>query len=241
MKCSRNITESIPRATIEYIASSPSTNRAIDRSAPHGHCLMCHTQTAGRGQRTHTWEAAPGLNITMSLMLRPDAMKAADQFRISMAVALGITDTLTALGIDGVEIKWPNDIYVGEGKICGILIENALTGPYVARSIAGIGLNVNQTVFTSDAPNPISLRQLTGRTYDLTALAQQTADNILRRLTLADNYPQYLALLRHRTGQWPWRLPDGSVIHTSLATVTPQGALLLTGHPTPILHPTDNG
>lgn len=173
----------------------------------------------------------------MSMMLRHDNLPAGLQFTVSEAVSLGIKDMLASLGIDGVEIKWPNDIYVGEKKICGILIENALQGSNVSRSIAGIGINVNQTEFISDAPNPVSIKEITGNTYDIVELAQKTADCILRRLTMAHNHTDYLNSLRHRSGLWPWKMPDGSLLTAELNTVTPEGFLLLKGCDITITNP----
>lgn len=132
---------------IEIVGTSPSTNSAlaaVAASRRHGYTIMARTQTAGRGQRGNTWEAEPGANITMSVLLRPQGLEARDQFALSEAVSLGITDTLARHGIDA-RIKWPNDIYVGDMKICGILIENSLAGSLVERSIAGIGLNCQPT------------------------------------------------------------------------------------------------
>ncbi len=135
--------------------------------APHGYVLMAREQTAGRGQRGNSWEAAPGMNVTMSVMLRPQGLPAAAQFAISEAVAMGVVDLLDSLGVDGARVKWPNDIYVGDRKVCGILIENSLCGTIVGRSVAGVGLNVNQREFVGGAPNPVSLRQLLGRDLDV--------------------------------------------------------------------------
>lgn len=116
-------------------------------------------QTAGRGQRGNSWESEPGANFTFSLLIRPECVPARSQFSISEATALAVTDLLAAYGVTAT-VKWPNDIYVGDRKICGILIEHAVMGTSIMHSIIGAGLNVNQTRFLSDAPNPVSLRQL---------------------------------------------------------------------------------
>lgn len=130
-------------------------------------CLVyCKEQTAGRGQRGNSWESEPGKNITASLLFHPKDLQASEQFKISEAVALALVDYLHSKGVDAL-IKWPNDIYVGDKKICGILVEHAVTGRFLMRTIAGFGLNINQTEFRSDAPNPVSLSQLTGKEYDI--------------------------------------------------------------------------
>ncbi|MBD5360858.1 MAG: biotin--[acetyl-CoA-carboxylase] ligase [Bacteroides sp.] len=213
------------------IEQCPSTNSAIPREAPHGFALMALEQTAGRGQRGNSWEAEPGKNITLSLMLRPQAMEASRQFEISEAVALGVLDVLRELGIREVAVKWPNDVYVGDRKICGILIENALAGAYIARSIAGIGLNVNQREFRSDAPNPVSLWQLTGKEYSIGELAEKMVNRILARLDRGDNHADYLASLYRRSGTHPWALPDGTRFLASITDVSPTGFLTLSAYP----------
>lgn len=218
---------------MEIIDECASTNAAIRRDAPHGYALMALRQTAGRGQRGNTWEAEPGRNITLSLMLRPHDLDATRQFEVSEAVALGILDLLRELGIDGVSVKWPNDIYVSDRKICGILIENALSGSKIARSIAGIGLNVNQTEFRSDAPNPVSIRQLTGREHPIIELAEAMVAKILARLDRGDNHADYLANLWRRSGEYLWQTPDGTRFRASIQGVDPDGHLRLTGCPTP--------
>lgn len=118
-------------------------------------------QTAGRGQRGNRWQSADGENLTFSIVLKFGAdqlepMAASGQFVISEVAALSVVDFLARHDIEA-KIKWPNDIYVGDKKICGILIENALKGNCLSHSIVGIGLNVNQTVFDTSLPNPTSM------------------------------------------------------------------------------------
>lgn len=119
-------------------------------------------QTAGRGQRGNGWESARGENLLMSLLIMPDNLAAADQFCISKVVAVSVASTIESIlpnDVD-VKIKWPNDIYVNEKKVCGVLIENILSRDgTIQNSIVGIGLNLNQLCFDSDAPNPASVIQ----------------------------------------------------------------------------------
>lgn len=219
-------------AMLTIISSCTSTNSALHRDANHGDALMAMEQTAGRGQRGNSWEAEPGRNITLSLMLRPEKLPATRQFEVSEAVALGVTDLLDSLGIDDVKVKWPNDIYAGDRKICGILIENTLAGSMITRSIAGIGLNVNQTVFRSDAPNPVSLKQITGHDYDIAALAAQMIACILSRMG-HDNHAQYRSRLWRGQGEWSWRTSEGETFRACISDVLPDGRLMLSGRPTP--------
>ena len=119
-------------------------------------------QTAGKGCGKNSWESERGKNLTFSMLIHPDTIPANQQFRITEIVSVALCETLKPYIYNKVEIKWPNDIYVGDKKICGILIENRLQGNTIKDSIIGIGLNVNQQHFVSDAPNPVSLYQLIG-------------------------------------------------------------------------------
>ena len=144
-----------------------STNlEARDAKYTHGDAIIAIRQTEGRGQRGTKWDSRPGENLTFSLVLEPVFLPAAQQFMLSEAVALSVADTLSAYGVD-TRIKWPNDIYAGDRKICGILLEHDLLDGRISRTIAGIGLNVNQTVFPEWVPNPTSMMLETGNTFDI--------------------------------------------------------------------------
>lgn len=138
---------------------------------------MANFQTAGKGQRGNSWETEKGKNLLFSVVLYPGFLEARKQFILSQIVSLSIKEELDRW-TDNISIKWPNDIYWKDKKICGILIENDLTGIYLSRSISGIGVNINQEKFFSNAPNPISLRQITGQEYDCLLIL----DNIMQRL-----------------------------------------------------------
>ena len=132
--------------------------------------IAARCQTAGRGQGDHTWHSRPGENLTFSVVLKFGGdglapLAARDVLLVTETVTLALRRYLLYKRVSA-RIKWPNDIYVGDRKICGILIENILHGPEVAASIVGIGLNLNQTEFPQDLPNPVSLSLLTGRRYD---------------------------------------------------------------------------
>ena len=145
--------------------------------------IVTTEQTAGRGQRGNHWEAEPGKNLTFSALWKPEGVLPSEQFAISEAVALAVCDLLAECGIEA-KVKWPNDIYVGDKKICGILIEHALLGTEITRTIAGVGINVNQEVFRSDAPNPVSIKQISGKNYDLDELLGEYARLLQDRLSL---------------------------------------------------------
>ena len=130
----------------------------------HGAAVIAQRQTAGRGQRGHKWESAAGENLTFSIVFEPVFVPASEQFMLSEVSALAVTDTLAGYGI-AARIKWTNDIYVGDSKICGILIEHSLSGGHLSRTISGIGVNVNQTDFPAWLPNPCSMATVTGSKY----------------------------------------------------------------------------
>jgi len=142
------------------------TNLLKHKRPPEGTIISTNQQTAGRGHGTNKWESKRGKNLTFSIILYPVFLKANEQFLLSMAISLGIKDFIE-LFVNNVYIKWPNDIYVSDDKIAGILIENSISGNDFDYCVAGIGININQGKFTRDAVNPISLVQLTGRKYAL--------------------------------------------------------------------------
>ncbi|WP_372755737.1 biotin--[acetyl-CoA-carboxylase] ligase [Labilibaculum sp.] len=131
-----------------------------------GTVVLALSQTKGRGQSTNHWESERGKNLTISIILRPEFLPIASQFQISMVISLGVADYLKKY-LKNVAIKWPNDIYVGNEKIAGILIEHSILGSTLSHSICGLGLNINQQKFMSDAPNPTSLALQRQKVYDL--------------------------------------------------------------------------
>lgn len=158
---------------------------------PHGYCISADFQTAGHGQATNHWESEDGKNLLFSLLLRPSVIPASEQFVITEIVTLAIINALQDYIRQRITIKWPNDIYVGDKKLCGILIENALCGPTIDTCIVGIGININQELFISNAPNPISLKQLNGRDNDREEIFEEIYQNIL-------NYYDYYADMSDR-------------------------------------------
>lgn len=141
-------------------------SQILTKRPPEGTVFVADSQVDGRGQASNKWESEPNMNLTFSILLYPDFLEITRQFEISKAMSLGVTDFLKSL-TGQVSIKWPNDIYLSNRKVAGILIENSVRVNVISSCIVGIGLNVNQQVFTSDAPNPISLSQNTGKIYDL--------------------------------------------------------------------------
>ena len=128
--------------------------------------IIADYQTKGRGQRQNNWESEKGKNLTFSLILRPTFLSAENQFLLSKIASLAVCDYLKSVGLTPT-IKWPNDIYTGDRKICGMLIENSLIGSGISFSVIGIGVNLNQEQFTNSVLNPVSVFQKTGKTTDI--------------------------------------------------------------------------
>jgi len=172
----------------EKVSSTNSVAAALCREGdlPEGTVITAKWQERGRGQQGNKWESEPGKNLLFSIILYPTSIKAWDQFYILKVIALGVYDAISAFTKD-VKIKWPNDIYVKDDKIAGILIENSVMGNSLKNSIAGIGINVNQEVFFSDAPNPVSLRMVTGTNCDLDLLLKNVCESIEIRYNALNN------------------------------------------------------
>ena len=148
---------------VVHIDETDSTNHWLKAHGEGTMVVVADFQTAGKGCGSNSWESERGQNLTFSMLIHPEALEARAQFRITEVVSVALCNTLERYIYKEVDIKWPNDIYVGDQKICGILIENRLQGSVIKDSIIGIGLNVNQQAFLSDAPNPVSMWQLTGQ------------------------------------------------------------------------------
>lgn len=142
-------------------------------------------QTAGKGQGTHTWESEPGKNLLFSLKVHPHWVPVRRQFLLSMAEALAIKDALDSY-VEGITLKWPNDVYWNDKKISGTLIETSVDSMVIKSCIFGTGINVNQQNFVSDAPNPVSLAQILGHEVD--------RDELLQKILVA--FEKYYELLR---------------------------------------------
>lgn len=191
-------------------------------------------QSAGRGQRGNHWESQADKNIAYSLLFHPRQLPASRSFVLSQCVSLAMCRLLQA-EIGDVRIKWPNDIYYGNGKLAGILIENSLRGMYVSDTIIGIGLNVNQEQFYSDAPNPISMKQISAIDYSLEKLCKKLHEAVLSSCRKGC-HPQasheikkaYMEHLYRRDGFYLYRdKSDDSLFEAEIADVEDNGLLCL--------------
>ncbi len=140
-------------------------NLVKNQQVEEGTLVLAKEQTAGRGQQNNVWISSFNQNLLISYVLYPSFLLAEQQFVISQTVALGIYDLLSE-HLEDVKIKWPNDIYVNDLKIAGVLIENSLTGANIDNTIVGIGLNVNQTSFSKSVPNPTAMKLEANREFD---------------------------------------------------------------------------
>lgn len=194
-------------------------------------------QTAGHGQQGNGWESESGRNLLFSILTHPVAVSAGRQFLISQAIALAVSDcVMDCLGPDlgrHVSVKWPNDIYWKDFKMAGILIENSLAGSRISDSIIGVGLDVNQTVFLSDAPNPVSMANIAGHEFELEPLLSAVVDRFRDYMALTDSEGgrlqidrKYHSRLFRRDG-WHRFCDAGGVFEARILGVEPVGCLVL--------------
>ena len=192
-------------------------------------------QTAGRGQKGNTWESEQGKNLLFSILAHPRNIKVQEQFYISEAIALAVSDSvIAAIGPEfasGVSVKWSNDVYWKDFKMAGILIENTLQGDRILDTVAGVGLDVNQEVFVGDAPNPISLKNITGQDFDRDALLSDIVQRFIGYMELpADKRPEVDRLYRNRLyrreGYHKFRDENG-IFEARIEGICPDGCLML--------------
>ena len=221
---------------ILWLKETDSTNnhlrRLLDKEQlPEGSLVVTDFQAAGKGQVGNSWESEAGMNLMFSILLYPDFIPANRQFLISQIASLSVKETLDAY-TDFIQVKWPNDIYWKDRKICGMLIENDLSGQLLYCSIIGIGLNLNQSLFRSNAPNPISLTQITGKKYD----REEVLNRFLRIffqyycLLLQEKEEEvrtaYMQALYHGEGYHRYRDGQGQ-FEARIQVIEPTGHLIL--------------
>jgi BirA family transcriptional regulator, biotin operon repressor / biotin---[acetyl-CoA-carboxylase] ligase len=217
-----------------FFENLPSTNTHTayllkKKNLPEGTIVYTNYQSAGRGQTGNSWDSEDSKNLLISIILFPSFVNPADQFYISMTISLGICDFLRRY-IPVCSIKWPNDIYVNNDKIAGILLESSIIDDQIEYTIAGIGLNINQEKFLSTVPNPVSLRLLSGLNYDLPTCLNQLGTDLDKRykLLIAGNSGQikdeYVSKL-YRLNKW-FKFKDFNGIYTGrILTVTDYGRM----------------
>lgn len=188
-------------------------------------------QISGKGQRGNYWESSPQKNLLFSVLCRPAFLPANMQFYLSQIISLSIKETLDTFTKD-ISIKWPNDIYWKEKKICGILIENDLLGTNISQCILGSGININQEIFTSDAPNPISLKQITKKEESIELILNKILNRFeayymnLQEGSTEHIRKQYAHALFRKNGFFPYQDKDG-IFYAQIVRVEPSGVLVL--------------
>lgn len=216
-----------------YLRETRSTNLVLkemlrEYELPEGFVLRTDFQSAGKGQPGNSWESEKGKNLLFSVLLYPQHIAIDQQFILSQLVSVAILRTLNSF-CAGFSIKWPNDIYFGDKKIGGILIENSLQGSKLNTSIVGIGLNINQKTFRSDAPNPVSLRQITAKNQRRKNILQDVLNNIYelyKKMDVEAIRKEYSENLYRRVGFYTYRDNKG-LFEAELAGIESDGCLKL--------------
>jgi len=197
--------------------------------AGHGTVYFALEQTAGKGQRGKSWVTTVGENIMMSVVIEPHLLKTSDQFLLSVAIALGCYDFFKNYAGEETAIKWPNDIYWRDRKAGGILIENRIGNGQWLYAIAGMGLNINQTQFAEAARRPVSLKQITGKTYDIQLMARELCARLETRYQSLNDPEKLFADYQQalfRQGQAVKLKKGNTVFETTIQGVTRLGQLI---------------
>jgi len=220
-----------------HLSETESTNQSLRLLANAGKLanksiVWTDYQTKGRGQAGNSWESAPGMNLLCSILFYPFQLPANQSFAVLELAALSVKYTLDEY-VSDISIKWPNDIYFQNKKISGILIENDIAEGLITRSIIGIGINLNQTKFESDAPNPVSLSMITGCTFDIEAVLNQLHANFTLLASEFESgmidrlHQKYCASLYHRDGFHTCKDIKGDFFQARIHSIEPSGHIIL--------------
>lgn len=211
--------------------------------AHHGTAFFAHEQFRGKGQWGKIWTAEKDSSLIISIVIDPQPLLLRQQFQLSACVAFTACNFFSAYAGEATRIKWPNDIYWHDRKAGGILIENMAgnrkstdnnpkQGIEWLWAVAGVGININQGVFETDIRNPVSLKQITGKTFNTVELAKEFCAMLDKNLTLLVNngfkeiYAGYTNLLYKKNE--PVKLKKGTrTFEAIIKTVTPEGELII--------------
>jgi BirA family biotin operon repressor/biotin-[acetyl-CoA-carboxylase] ligase len=205
--------------------------------AQPGTCYFAHEQTSGKGQRGKSWATEPGMNIILSIVLKPNFLQPLQQFQLSTCVAVATREFFSKYDNDSFRIKWPNDLYWRDRKLGGILIENIIKShePGGARwdwAVAGMGMNINQANFGAELKNPVSLKQITGKSFDQIKLAKElctSLDYFYKKLmndeanAILEMYNQHL----YKKDELVKLKKDNRIFSGMIRKVTPTGQLVV--------------
>jgi BirA family biotin operon repressor/biotin-[acetyl-CoA-carboxylase] ligase len=199
--------------------------------------IFAHHQTAGKGQRGKKWEAEKGANIALSVLIKPDFLKLSQQFSLSACIAVSVHQFLSNYILDGLKIKWPNDLYWQDRKAGGILIESVVSSSSTENgkwlwAIAGMGINLNQTNFPDWIQQPVSLKQITGKTFDTLLMAKELCiflDNNLFELQNAefDKIFRYYNQMLFKRDEIVKLRKGGRVFEAQIKSVNQSGQLII--------------
>lgn len=199
--------------------------------AQHGTVVFAHEQTRGKGQREKQWTSAPGENIMLSVIMKPFSLAVSQQFLLSMAVANGVHSFFSKYAGAQTKIKWPNDLYWCDRKAGGILIENQIQGQVWKYAVVGIGININQTNFQLIADQAVSLKQVTGKQWDIIEGAKELIKALDEELKLLLDAPGEVSKRYHRA-LYKWKeeqafKKNNKVFKARVDGVTNEGYLII--------------
>lgn len=223
---------------LEHLEITDSTNqyaiKLLSKSKPpEGTVITAYEQSMGRGQIGSSWESEPGKNLTFSVILYPNFLAVSQQFALTQCFALAVVEALDFFISDSLSLKWPNDIYVGNKKLGGMLLQSSINQTQLLHAIIGIGININQELFLSGAPNPISLKQILGKEVPLNNLMTTLCSAMekrylqLRAGQLESIKKDYLSRLYYFMEDRLYERPDGSFFEGRIVDVLPDGKLLV--------------
>lgn len=222
--------------SLEFLDVVDSTNEYLKNILKYskidsGEAVVTFNQRKGNGQYGNKWASAPDKNVSYSLYVEPENIEIKDQFIISELVSISIVEFLKNF-ISDVTIKWPNDIYWKDKKICGILIENMVSGKNIDSCIIGAGINVNQVRFSPKIPNPVSLKMINKVDYSLDDMAIALHDKVCKAIVEKDLYTpfqikkKYFSFLYRKSGFHKFKDAEG-FFTARIIDIEPSGAMVL--------------
>jgi BirA family biotin operon repressor/biotin-[acetyl-CoA-carboxylase] ligase len=205
--------------------------------AQHGMAIFAHEQKEGKGQRGKTWITEKGVNIILSLLVKPRFLQPTQQFQLSACVAIALQEFFMKYAGEFTKIKWPNDLYWQDRKAGGVLIENIVRSRESGAgswdwAIIGIGININQTNFPDDLPNPVSLKQITGINFNAVELAKVLVDVLFKRFTelIEDGFENIYNLYQthlYKRKETVTLKKGNKVFEANIEGVSPTGKLII--------------
>lgn len=202
-----------------------------NKELKEGYIILAHEQTSGRGMGSNKWISEKKMNLTFSILLKPVFIEPYAQFILNKTISLAIADFIKTQTNDIINIKWPNDIYWENKKIAGIIIENSIKGNKIENSVIGIGININQTIFSKNIINPVSLKNITKKNYDIKEMLDTVCNNLDKRYNELKNRPSaidkdYLKNL-YRFNEWSNYIFQNTPVKAKITGISEFGKLQL--------------